>query len=58
MTDMEKERARCLDAVTLATNEHCTCGGSPADDPNACVACKMYHDLRGLIERGNQIDPR
>lgn len=58
MNDTDTERARCMNALELAVKEFCSCGGNPADDPNACVACQMYHSMRGMIERGNQIDPR
>jgi hypothetical protein len=28
-----------------AVNSSCTCGGKPADDPDACPACMVWHRL-------------
>jgi len=33
---------RCVD---VAINRHCTCGGSGPGDPDACLACRVYHDI-------------
>ena len=34
-----------IDAAHRATEQECTCGGNPADDPKCCPACKVYHRL-------------
>ena len=34
-----------IDAVHRATEQECTCGGNPANDPQCCPACKIYHRL-------------
>ena len=34
-----------IDAAHRATEHECTCGGNPADDPQCCPACKVYHRL-------------
>jgi len=34
-----------IDAAHRATELECTCGGNPAEDPECCPACKVYHRL-------------
>lgn len=34
-----------IDAAHRATEQECTCGGNPANDPACCPACKVYHRL-------------
>jgi len=43
---MKKDDARKIERIiSNTTNNYCTCGGCGPDDPKACVACQMYHDL-------------
>lgn len=37
-----QERERLRNAV----NEECTCGGNGPDDPNCCLACKVWHRMK------------
>ena len=55
---VSSERQRCLNALTLATNGNCSCGGGGPEDSHSCDVCKAYHTMKGLIERGNDVDPR
>lgn len=32
-------------AAGRATEAECSCGGHPADDPQCCPACKVYHRI-------------
>jgi len=34
------------DRLRLSVFDRCTCGGSGPDDPGACPACLVWHDLR------------
>lgn len=47
-----------IDAAHRATEQECTCGGNPADDPKCCPACKVYHRLEAAKAASMSNDAR
>lgn len=43
------EQVRVAQALSIAANEMCSCGGSGPDDPRACPACLYYHRVMDLL---------
>lgn len=41
-------------AVRIAVNHECTCGGRIETDPKACPACMIYHRLYGKLSPMSQ----
>lgn len=41
------ELQETLRDLQSAVNRHCTCGGCGPDDPEACPACLVWHDVKG-----------
>jgi hypothetical protein len=39
---LEREK-EFLNRLSFAVNAECACGGSGPDDPDACLACLVYH---------------
>ena len=46
---VRREEIRTARALSTVANEQCSCGGRPADDPEACPACLYYHAVMDML---------
>lgn len=44
----QREKDALLQRLGRVTQDECTCGGNPYEDPLACPACKVYHRMMRL----------
>jgi hypothetical protein len=45
----KEEQVRVAQMLSVAANELCSCGGRPADAPDACPVCLYYHRVLDLL---------
>ena len=50
LQQVERELQALREAVAMTINEYCACGGCGPNDPEACFAFLIYHDINKLTE--------
>lgn len=44
----ERRLTRTEEEIRNAVNNACTCGGLGPNDPDACPACMVWHELKAV----------